>query len=361
MSQMRMEKLRERLRALDLDALVVRQAEETPTVNVLYLSGFSGSAGVLIAGLERQFIATDSRYWEQVRQQAPDFTLIQYKNHGEQSAAVAGALEAISAKRAGFEANRLTVATLSAWQQQIANATFVPTEGEVETLRMVKDAAELDLARRATALTDRAYEFIRTKIEPGMSEKEIAWELESYMRTHGADGMAFDVHVASGPGSAEPHHVPSDRPVQVGEPIWIDMGARVGGYCADLTRSFVLGEADAKYRELYAIVLAAQDAALKSIRAGAAGRDVDAAARKVIDDAGHGDHFGHGLGHGFGLQIHEKPSAGRTSQDVLAAGSLVTVEPGIYLPGWGGIRIEDVALVTEDGAENLTRASKWMP
>ncbi|MBI5877836.1 MAG: aminopeptidase P family protein [Chloroflexi bacterium] len=359
MSTPRIDNLRRVLTQHNLDALLVRQAEETPNVNLRYLSGFTGSAGVLIAGQSAQFIASDSRYWEQIRKQSPAFSLLTYKNHPEQADAIGQALQSIGATRVGYEANRLTAGALDTWRASLPGIELVATTDLVEGLRAVKDAGEMGAIRRATALTDRAYEFILTKIEPGMSEKEVAWELESFMRTHGAEGLAFDVHVASGPGTAEPHHVPSERAIQVGEPIWIDMGARVDGYCADLTRSFVIGEPDAKFSAIYAIVQRAQNASMAALRSGVAGRDVDAAARKVIEDAGYGDNFGHGLGHGFGLQIHEKPSAGRVSQDVLPAGSLVTVEPGIYIPGWGGVRIEDVALITQDGAEVLTGASKW--
>jgi Xaa-Pro aminopeptidase len=345
----------------NLDALLIRQAEETPTYNVRYLSGFTGSAAVLVVGRETQLIASDSRYWGQIEKQSPDFDLLKYKNHPEQTDIVRDALRSIGALRVGFESQRLTVAQHELWTRSFEGMELIATSSLVESLRMTKDESELAPMRKALALTDQAYEHVVDWIEPGMSEKEVAWELESFLRTHGADGLAFDVHVASGPGTAEPHHVSNERQIQLGDPIWIDMGARVSGYCADLTRSFVLGEADEQFKKIYEIVLRAQLACEHALRAGMSGKDADAAARNVIADAGYGDNFGHGLGHGLGLAVHEMPSAGRVSQDVLPAGSILTVEPGIYIPGWGGVRIEDVALIRDGGAEILTRASKWQP
>jgi Xaa-Pro aminopeptidase len=355
----RLQSIRRKLAERNLDALLVRQAEETPTYNVRYLSDFTGTAAVLLAAHEQQFIASDSRYWEQIEKQAPDFGLLKYKNHTEQAASVHEALRGIGAKRVGFESQRLTVAQHELWTKTFEGIELVATNDLVEAVRMVKDEQEVGVTRRAIALTDQAYEHVLNWIEPGVSEKEVAWELESFMRTHGADGLAFDVHVASGPGSAEPHHVSGEREIQLGEPVWIDMGARVNGYCADLTRSFALGEADDQFKKIYEIVLRAQLACENALRAGMTGKEADAIARQVIAEAGYGDNFGHGLGHGIGLAIHEKPSAGRVSEDVLPAGALLTVEPGIYIPGWGGVRIEDVALIQDGGAEILTKASKW--
>ena len=361
MTSPRLASARRLLNEQNLDALLIRQSEETPTFNVRYLTGFTGSAAVAIIGREQQFIASDSRYWGQIEKQSPEFALLKYNNHPEQTDIVRDALRSIGAKRVGFESERLTVAQHERWAKSFEGMELVATSSLVETLRMTKDDAELTVMRKAHALTDQAYEYILTYIEPGMSEKEVAWELESFMRTHGADGLAFDVHVASGPGTAEPHHVSNERQIREGDPIWIDMGARVGGYCADLTRSFVLGDADEQFKKIYEIVLRAQLACEHALKAGMAGKDADAVARQVIADAGYGENFGHGLGHGLGLAVHEMPSAGRVSQDILTAGSIVTVEPGIYIPGWGGVRIEDVALIREGGAEILTGASKWQP
>ena len=359
MTNTRLAGARRLLHENELDALLIRQSEETPTFNLRYLTGFTGSAAVAIVTSDQQFIASDSRYWGQIEKQSPGYSLLKYKNHPEQTDVVRDALRSIGAHRVGFESERLTIAQHARWAKSFEGMELVSTANLVETLRMTKDEAELAVMRKSLALTDQAYEYILNRIEPGMSEQEVAWELESFMRTHGADGLAFDVHVASGPGTAEPHHVSNERQIQLGDPIWIDMGARVGGYCADLTRSFVLGEADEQFKQIYEIVLRAQLACEHGLKAGLSGKEADALARQVIADAGYGDNFGHGLGHGLGLAVHEMPSAGRVSQDVLAAGSILTVEPGIYIPGWGGVRIEDVALIQAGGAEILTRASKW--
>jgi len=225
-------------------------------------------------------------------------------------------------------------------------------------MRAIKDNAELATIRRAVAISDGAVEHIKKMIRPGITEKEIAWELEFYMRTHGADQLAFPIIAAAGPNGAMPHAVPSDRAVLPGEPIVMDLGARVDGYNSDLTRTICIGEPDERFRQVYGVVLKAQLAAEEAIRPGMQGREADAVAREVISKAGYGEYFGHGLGHGVGLAVHEKPGVGKTSEDLLLPGSVVTVEPGIYIPGWGGIRIEDTVIVTDDGIEVLSQATK---
>jgi Xaa-Pro aminopeptidase len=353
--------VRRELAALSLDALLVLQSEATPSTNLRYLSGFTGSAAWLLITRERQIIGSDSRYWEQIRRQCPDFELVQYTGQAVQTQALSETTRKLGLGRIGVEGEHLTIAKRDDWAQALPGTELVSTSGLIEALRASKNAQEIDTLRLALAITDQAYEHIVRWIEPGMTEKEVAWELESYMRTHGADGMAFDVHVASGPGSAEPHHVSSERQIAESDPVWIDMGAKVNGYHADLTRSFVLGEPDEQFRKVYAVVLEAQLAAERALKAGTEGKALHEVAHAVIRAAGYGDNFGHGLGHGLGLAIHEKPSAGAQSTDVIKAGAVITIEPGIYIPGWGGVRIEDVALVTTDGAEILTRAAKWQP
>jgi Xaa-Pro aminopeptidase len=230
----------------------------------------------------------------------------------------------------------------------------------VEELRQVKDPAEVEAVRAAVELTDQAYEHAVELLRPGMTEKQVAWEIEKFMREHGAEGIAFESIVAAGPHAALPHHSPTDRPIATGEPVTIDCGARLNGYCGDLTRSFCLGSADERFAEVYGVVLRAQEAALGGLRAGLTGREGDALARDIIREAGHGDAFGHSLGHGIGLAVHELPRVSARSEDVLRAGMLTSVEPGIYLPGWGGVRIEDLVVIEADGARNLTRAPKTM-
>ncbi|MCP4519512.1 MAG: aminopeptidase P family protein, partial [Delftia sp.] len=228
----------------------------------------------------------------------------------------------------------------------------------VEEIRAIKDEDELAKLQQAIGLTDAAYAHIAGFMQPGMTEREVAWELECFMRTHGAEKVSF-VTVAAGPNGAMPHATPSDRPIQVGDPVVMDIGALVDGYTSDLTRTIALGEAVGRYREVYEIVLQAQQAALRGIRPGMTGREADALARDVIKEAGYEDEFGHGLGHGVGLVVHEQPRMShRQEKEVLRAGMVFTVEPGIYLPGEFGVRIEDVALLREDGPQVLSQAAK---
>jgi Xaa-Pro aminopeptidase len=260
----------------------------------------------------------------------------------------------------GFESTHVTVDQHQQWAEAAEGFELVPTKGMVEQLRAIKDEGELALIRRAVELSDAAFAHIVQWLRPGVTEKAVAWELEVFMRTHGADDIAFDLIVGFGPNGAMAHAEPSDRPIQEGEPIVLDLGARVDGYCSDLTRTLCLGEPDEMLRRIHATVLEAQEAAEHAMRAGLKGRTVDAIARDLIEAAGYGKHFGHGLGHGVGLAIHESPRAGKTSEDVLQAGMVITVEPGIYIEGWGGVRIEDLVVVREQGIEALTTAPKGL-
>jgi Xaa-Pro aminopeptidase len=260
----------------------------------------------------------------------------------------------------GCESTHVTVDQHQQWTEAVESLELVPTKDLVEDLRIVKDAEELAFIRRAVELSDAAFTHITQWLEPGVTESAVAWELEAFMRAHGADDIAFPLIVASGPNAAMPHAHPSDREIREGEPIVMDLGARVGGYCSDLTRTICLGEPDGMLRRIYSIVLGAQEAAEYAMRAGLKGSTVDAITRDLIEAAGHGEHYGHGLGHGVGLAVHEGPRASRTSEDVLQAGMVVTVEPGIYVEGWGGVRIEDLVVVREQGIEILTTAPKGL-
>jgi Xaa-Pro aminopeptidase len=236
----------------------------------------------------------------------------------------------------------------------------VSTSDIVEDIRVNKGEHELALMRRAVLIADEACDYVRDWIRPGMTEKQVAWELEAHMRTHGAEGIAFPFIVGSGPNGAKPHAVPQDRLIREGEPIVMDMGARVDGYDSDLTRTICVGKPDKKLQEIYDIVLRAQLAAEEGARPGMKGHDVDALARKVIVDAGYGQYFGHGLGHGVGLAVHEKPRAAQKYEGVMQPGTVITIEPGIYLPGWGGVRIEDMLVFKHDDIEVLTKARKGL-
>jgi Xaa-Pro aminopeptidase len=348
---MRLTKLRDNLAAEGLDAILITQPE-----NRRYLSGFTGSAGVLVISADEAIIATDFRYYEQVEKQAPDFRLAKITDKFE--TLLPELVQQVGAKRVGFESAHLTVDQHQQWQEVADGFELVPTKELVEGIRVVKDEDELGKIRKAIALADEAMAHVVGFIEPGMTEKEVGWELEVFMRTHGAEKLAFDLIVGSGPNGAMPHATVSERVIQAGEPIVVDLGAMIDGYNSDLTRTICAGRPDDKFKEIYDIVLKAQLAAEQSIRPGMTGKQADDIARQVIEEAGYGENYGHGLGHGVGLAVHEKPEVGRLSEDVLEPGMVFTVEPGIYLPGWGGVRIEDIVVMREDGVEVLTQASK---
>ncbi|RMF01647.1 MAG: aminopeptidase P family protein [Chloroflexi bacterium] len=352
---MRVDNLRQKMAEVQLDGFLVTQPE-----NRRYLSGFSGSAGVLVVSAARHGLATDSRYYEQVRQQCPDWELLEVGYGFTKAMPQLLADFGLAGKRVGFEAADVSVAALQAWQESLdGQAELVPTEGAVESLRMRKEPAELAAMQKAIALADEAYMYIAEYIEPGMTELEVAWALESYMRTHGAQALSFESIVASGPNSAKPHAHPSGRKISAGEPITLDFGCVVDGYCSDITRSFCLdAPAGERYLEVWNTVRQAQQAAIDGARAGMSGAAVDALARDVINRAGYGDYFGHGLGHSLGLAVHENPRYSFTYQDEVPAGAVMTVEPGIYIPGWGGVRLEDVVLVEENGVRLLSAAPK---
>ncbi len=351
MSSTRVARVREMMVAEKVDAFLVTEA-----ANVRYLSGFTaGEDARLLLTAEQNLIVVDFRYYEQAERQAPGWTVAKLTR--ELQATLAELLQEARVRRLAFEATSVSYATY----QELAKTEgveLVPIKGWVEGLRAVKDAQELALIRRAVAISDAAVAALPSLLRPGMTEKQLAWELEACMHAQGADDAAFPIIAAGGPNSALPHAVPSDRVLVPGEPIVLDLGAKVEGYDSDLTRTVCIGQPDDRLREIYAIVLAAQRAAEAGIRPGLEGKEADAIARQVIVDAGYGEAFGHGLGHGVGLEIHERPGVGSRSQDHLEPGMVITVEPGIYLPGWGGVRIEDLAVVTDTGLEVLTRAAK---
>lgn len=335
----------------------------TDLINVRYLSGFSGSNGALLVFADpnsecEAVLATDGRYRTQAAQQAPDLEVAIERalgRHLTARAATAGV------QKLGFESHVVTVDGLDALTGAVEghNTELVRASGIVEGLREIKDAGELALLRLACEAADAALADLvqRGGLRPGRTEKEVGRELESLMLDHGADAISFETIVAAGPNSAIPHHRPTDAVLAKGDFVKIDFGALVAGYHSDMTRTFVLGSAADWQLEIYQLVSEAQKAGREALQAGANLRDVDAAARQMIADAGHGEHFGHGLGHGVGLEIHEAPGIGATSAGTLLAGSVVTVEPGVYLPGRGGVRIEDTLVVASETRETSRTAS----
>ena len=352
----RVQKLREALDTHSLDAILVSQPE-----NRRYLSGFTGSAGYLLIAADRAVLATDFRYYEQVGREAPDWELAKITGYFKNL--LPELLADLGVKRLGFESQHVTVDDLYTWSAAVEGIEWLPLKKTVETIRAVKDQDEIEALRRSVQLTDAAFAHLVDVIRPGMTEREVAWQIEVFMRTHGASKVAFDLIVAAGPNGALPHARPGDRAIQPGEPIVIDIGCTVDGYCSDMTRTICIGTSGArapspKYLEIWDLVLQAQEAAEAGIRAGVTGAEADALARDVIRDAGYGEYFGHGLGHGVGLAVHEDPRASRLWPDVFEAGMTLTVEPGIYLPGEFGVRIEDLVVIHQDEVEILTGTAK---
>jgi Xaa-Pro aminopeptidase len=355
----RIEKLRAKLDELGLDALIVSRNEDQR-----YLAGFSGHAdydSVVFVSKNDLRVVTDSRYWQIAEQEAPAFKLVKIER-GKYD--IGDALRDFATENnvhiIGFEPQHVNVARFNAWKRasRKANVKFKPMEDLIKNLRAVKDESEIEQIRRAVQLTDDAFAYFLTQVRPGMTETQGAWLIEAYMREHGAKGNAFDPIVASGPNAAMPHAEPTDRAIQEGEPLTIDIGANVDGYNSDMTRTITLGHATEKFREIYGIVLKAQTTVEKKAHVGMKGKQVDALGRRVIEKAGYGENFGHGLGHGVGRVIHEFPRAGRLFKDVMEPGMILTVEPGIYLPGWGGVRIEDIVVFRDNGVEILTKSTK---
>jgi Xaa-Pro aminopeptidase len=351
----RIQQLREKIQERELDAVLVSQAE-----NRRYLSGLSTSAGSLIISPGKALFAADFRYAEQASIECPDFEVIQIK--GEISEWLPGLLSDLGTEKLGFEAGAITFATYSKLSKELdrdkKGFQLLPTEGLVESLRALKDEEELVHLSRAAELADSAIEHIKSRMQPGMTEKDTAWEIERFLRENGSEELPFHVIVASGPNSAFPHANPTQRPIQASEPIIIDIGARIGGYCSDLTRTLCIESQDPTFTKIYDLVLGAQLTALATLNTGMNGEQADSLARTVIEQAGYQDSFGHGLGHGVGLAPHESPRLGYKSEDILNDNMVFTVEPGIYLPGWGGVRIEDMVTFEHGQARVLTISEK---
>ncbi len=355
----RLEKLRKDLHAESIDTLWVLKGE-----NRLYLSGFKGhdgqcdeSAGSLFITQDRQLLTTDSRYIEQAKNEAADFEhLCCTKGLVDLLPEI---LKDLKTKRLGFEPGRLSYLEF----QKVSNALkeagisvdLVPCEDMVEGLRIIKEDFEIEAIKRSIAITELALTEILDGLVPGMSEKDVAWSIEREIRERGADEISFSPIVASGKNSALPHAMPTNRKIKIGEPILFDLGSRLDGYCSDMTRTVILGKPDTRFRDVVQTVYDAQQKAIESIRAGVSGKSVDKVARDYIDERGFKGKFGHGLGHGVGLAVHEKPALNPTQDIILEPGMVVTVEPGIYIPGWGGVRLENMVVVQENRAEVLNK------
>lgn len=338
-----------RVRELGAQAFVV-----TSPVNRRYLTGFTGSAGTVWISESKRALLTDFRYIEQAKGQCPGWEIIEID---EMEQAIARLISAEGVKAVAIEAPHVTVHQFKSWQKAFS-AEIIETEGIVEKVRMIKTPDEIEKIRRAAAIADHAFAQILPLLRPGVTELEIALELEFTMRKAGASGVSFRPIVATGERSALPHAEPGNRVFANGDFVVMDFGCVFEGYCSDMTRTVLIGEPTEEHMVIYDLVLRAQLESLAAVKPGVTGRQVDSVARDIIADAGYGQYFGHGLGHGVGLEIHERPRLSQKDETVLEPGMVVTVEPGVYLPGFGGVRIEDLVVVTESGRETLSSTFK---
>ena len=375
-----------------IDAILVSQPD-----NRFYLSGFRGSAGYLLVSEKKAVLATDFRYVEQALNQAPEYEILRITSKIKDW--FPGLLKDTGAKRLGFEAEFVSFDMYKTLQESIlpeasGKATqirrpivkpgsgtqdktieldkknsginagksmgieLIPVTGMVEKLREIKEPSEIEYIKKAVEIADIAFEKVSEIIEAGMTEKQVAWEMEKTLRENGSEAIPFEIIVASGPNAALPHARPGERELRDGDPVVIDMGATYHGYASDLSRTLCIGKPDDIFKKVYGTVLDAQLAAMSIIKDGTTGHVADSEARKIITEAGYGEAFGHALGHGVGLAEHELPRLGQGAQGKLTAGMVFTVEPGIYLSGWGGVRIEDTVMLVGGKAESITRARK---
>ncbi len=362
MASARVKRLRESLVEHKLDAIFVSSPETGSPVNRRYLSGFTGTSAYLLVTHDDAAIATDFRYYEQAQQQAKGFRL--YKTVGGMEKWLLALFEGLGGKRVAFEASHISYQSYRGVRKIVQDLPeekrpkLVATNNLIEKLRIVKDAEEIAALQAAIDLGDAAFAHVAGRVEPGRTEQQVAWEIEKYIREHGGDGLSFETLVGAGERGSMPHCAPTERKLQKGEGVVIDMGVRLDGYMSDLTRTIFLGKPDDQFKRIYDTVLAAQQTAQELVEAGMTGDQAHMLAHTVIEEAGHGDDFGHGLGHGVGLQVHEAPRLGQHSNDVLTDGMVFTIEPGIYLSGWGGVRIEDVVVLENGKARLMSHAPK---
>jgi Xaa-Pro aminopeptidase len=367
----RIARLREKMAANGFDGFLVGcPIEDTfhiAGMNRRYLSGFTGSMGWLMITAGAQFIAVDFRYFEQAERESPAFTLFPTTGGLEKWFPTLVGEAGLSGKKIGFEKSDLSVATANIIQKTISDMPendrpkIVGGPPLVAQLREFKEPEEVETLQRAVDVGDAAFTHVAERLEPGWTEKHVAWEIEKHARENGAEFMSFPTIVAAGPHGAMPHAMPTDYAIQAGDPVVIDMGVIVDGYCSDLTRTVVCGgNPSPKFLKVYDIVHTAQLTAEELIRAGMTGHEAHMLAHNVIAEAGYGENFGHGLGHGVGLQVHEAPRLAKTAQDELADGQVVTVEPGVYLTGEFGVRIEDQCVIENGKIRAMSKAPKTL-
>jgi Xaa-Pro aminopeptidase len=348
----RLNNLRAALPGLQCDALVINDL-----TNVRYSAGYTGTSGMIVVTPKNAWFITDFRYKAQAAQQVPGDYQIAIAEKGLWREA-AKLLKKAKASRIAFEAEHTSVAALEDIEKLVNPAAPVSTKRVVEELRLHKEDAEIAIIQRAVDVIDEVFEYICGVLKPGLTEQEVADELHRQMRLRGASGPSFETIVASGKRGALPHGVASSKQLEYGDMVTIDMGAIVDGYCSDCTRTVVLGKASRKQQQIYQTVWDAQVAAAEALKPGLGCKAADQIARKIIEEAGYEKYFGHGLGHGVGIEIHEQPRLSPLGKGKLAPGMIVTCEPGIYIEDFGGVRIEDMAVITPDGARILTKCAK---
>lgn len=356
--QTRIAELRKALVANKLDGLLI-----TGSTNRRYMSGFTGSAGSLFISGNEALLLTDFRYIQQANEEAPDYDIVRYD---DVYATLGQMLSTRSGQRIGFEADKVRVSQMESMEKAVSRngsraVEWVGTRDVVEQIRGIKTAVELDLLQKAIDIADDCFEHIVGYMKPGVTEREVAWQMEIFMREQGASALSFPSIVASGVNGALPHARPSDKPLAPGEFVTLDFGCVWEGYNSDMTRTVFVGEPTERDLAVYDLVLTAQKAGVAAVKPGVVAKDVDKVARDIIADAGYGDNFGHGLGHGIGMDVHEEfPRLSPRGEVVLKPGMVASVEPGVYVPDWGGIRIEDLVVVTEDGVRVLTKSPKHL-
>ncbi len=337
------------LKEKNLDAILLYKPE-----NRFYLSGFTGSNGYVLISEENFKFITDFRYIEQAQNQCHGFEIIET----DSSRTIVDILSELNLSKLGIEEDYMTYGQALNFKNKLSEIEMIPLEGALLELRSIKTLDEIKNIEQAASIADKAFEHILKFIKPGLRELDIALELEFFMRKRGASKLSFETIVASGKRSSLPHGLASDKIIEIGDMITLDFGCVYNNYCSDMTRSFVLGKANNKQKEIYNIVLEAQKKSLEAVKPGIRGEQLDGIARTIIKDSGYGDYFGHGLGHGVGLEIHELPHINIRGKRPIESGMVLTIEPGIYIPNFAGVRIEDLVLVTNNGYRVLSKSTK---
>jgi Xaa-Pro aminopeptidase len=349
----RLKELRSKLAQKGLDGVLVTKRE-----NYIYLSNFTGTFANLLITKEKAILVTDFRYVEQARSEAPSYEIVQYQ--GNISVTLNDLLTSYKVKNLGFEEDYMTYKTYSDFGKKFSDIKLSPLGGAIDHLRFIKDQDEIEVIKEAVRIADEAFSHVLKYIKPGVTETEIASEIEHYLKKQGARGSSFDTIVASGVRSSLPHGVASSKAIEMGDAVTMDFGAIYKEYCSDMTRTVFVGQPKDELKKIYDIVLNAQMAGINGAVKGLSGMEIDGIARTIISDAGYGDNFGHSLGHGVGLEIHEEPRLSTQSTVKMLNGMVVTVEPGIYVSGLGGVRIEDMIVINEDKPIVLTKSTKDM-